>query len=71
MSESLLKKSSRKYVLFPIQYPKIWDAYKKEPFFNRKLKDMNSQIVIIIEPPDPQNSKNNIPRNKYEHCDKN
>jgi len=42
----------------------IWDAYKKEPFFNRKLKNMSSQIVIIIEPPDPQNSKNNIPRNK-------
>tara|TARA_B100001769_G_C22091406_1_gene588636 strand:- start:1462 stop:1629 length:168 start_codon:yes stop_codon:yes gene_type:complete len=49
----------------------IWDAYKKEPFFNGKLKDVCSQIVIIVETPDPLNSKNNIPRNKYEHCDKN
>jgi ribonucleoside-diphosphate reductase beta chain len=46
MSESLLKKSSRKYVLFPIQYPKIWEAYKKQEqaFWTAEEIDFSADI---------------------------
>jgi len=30
LSEPLLQKSNRRFVLFPIQYPKIYEAYKKQ-----------------------------------------
>ena len=28
-TEPILKENPNRFVLFPIQYPKIWEAYKK------------------------------------------
>ena len=28
-NEMILKENPNRFVLFPIQYPKIWEAYKK------------------------------------------
>ena len=44
--EPLLKKSSRKYVLFPIQYPKVWNLYKKQEqaFWTAEEIDFSADI---------------------------
>lgn len=46
LSEPLLKKSSRKYVLFPIQYPDVWNLYKKQEqaFWTAEEIDFSADI---------------------------
>ena len=44
--EPLLQKSSRKYVLFPIKYNKVWDMYKKQEqaFWTAEEIDFSADI---------------------------
>ncbi|KAK0500766.1 ribonucleotide reductase small subunit [Armillaria luteobubalina] len=44
--EPLLKESKRRFVLFPIQYPKIWEMYKKAEASFWTAEEMDLQMDI-------------------------
>ena len=52
----------------------IWNAYKKQPFFYRKIKKIDANEINIIKTPKTIMSKNDVPRDKdchhYKKCRK-